>query len=122
MRLAVHWLRQNGAPDAAAVPHAHSSDVTGLGLVRAGIEVTIAGWDEIGKKADQAASDAARRGLDRWCVWKPRRTAPGEPKRSYADAWCITTFGQWWADQQELADLRNRLAVLTAAIGERATS
>lgn len=109
MRRAVNWLRDNGARNADRVTRPHSSDIVGVGDMA--IEVTIESWEQIGKKADQAAADAARRGLDTWCVWKPRRGV-GDMGR----AWCVTEFAQWWALQTELADLRMRVQVLTDGI------
>lgn len=113
MRRALGWVRANGAPHADAVRRPHSSDLTGVGDMA--IEVTVEGWEHIGIKADQAAADASSRGLDMWCVWKPRRG-----KGDMGEAWCVTTFGQWWALHAELAELRTQVRVLRDAIGPRA--
>ncbi len=113
MRSCVRWLREHGAPHADVVTTAHSSDITGVGDLA--IEATLEDWQRIGAKADQAAADASRRGVDYWCVWKSRRgvTDPG-------GAWCITTFGQWWGAHQELAELRAEVRLLRKVIREGA--
>lgn len=109
MRRALVWLRGHGAPHADLVTRPHSSDLTGVGDMA--IEVTVENWERIGQKADQAAADAARRGLTEWCIWKPRRGVG-----DMGHAWCVTEFTQWWALHQELADLRTRVRVLTEAV------
>jgi hypothetical protein len=109
MRRAVEWLRGHGAPSADRVTSPHFSDITGIGDVA--VEVTVVDWQQIGKKADQAAADAKRRGLDVWCVWKPRRGI-GDMGR----AWCVTEFAQWWRLHQELAELRRQVEILSGAI------
>ena len=109
MHRAVAWLRGHGAPNADRVTSPHASDITGIGDLA--VEVTVVDWPKIGQKADQAAADAARRGLDAWCVWKPRRGI-GDMGR----AWCVTEFRQWWALHQELAELRTRVDELDGAI------
>ena len=109
MHRAVAWLRVHGAPHADRVRTPHFSDITGIGDMA--VEVTVVDWQQIGKKADQAAADAKRRGLDVWCVWKPRRGI-GDMGR----AWCVTEFRQWWALHQELAELRTKVTVLTEGL------
>jgi hypothetical protein len=109
MRRAVDWLRANGAHNADRVTRPHSSDIVGIGdLAR---EVTIESWQQIAKKAEQAEADARARGLDRWCIWKPRRGVG-----DMGQAWCVTEFRQWWADQLELAELRKQVEVLAGVI------
>jgi hypothetical protein len=115
MHRAVAWLRAHGAVNADRVTSPHLSDITGIGDMA--VEVTVVDWQQIGKKADQAAADAARRGLDTWCVWKPRRGI-GDMGR----AWCVTEFAQWWRLHQELAELRVNVRVLADAIRPGATA
>jgi hypothetical protein len=71
-------LRALGYPSAAYEIRNGASDIIGTGDV--GVECTVTTWDKIWIKLDQAGRDAARRGLDTYCVWKKRAgaTDPGE--------------------------------------------
>lgn len=104
MREAIAWLRVNGAPHANKTSSGHMGDVVG-GIGQQVIEITNESWEQIGKKAGQAADDARRLGFPHWCVWKPRRREVGDPApRGVGEWWCITTPAQWWALQRALAD------------------
>lgn len=109
MRAGENWLRANGAPHAGRVMRGHDSDFTGIGPLA--VEMTISPWDEINRKARQAAADADKRGVSRWVVWKRRRSEPGERAYHPGEWWAVTTFEQWWADQQELGELRATVAM-----------
>lgn len=111
MRAGENWLRANGAPRAGRVMRGHDSDFTGLGDIDGSVEMTISPWDEIGRKAQQAARDAEGKGQSRWVVWKRRRAEPGEAACHPGQWWAITEFQQWWADQRELSELRATVAM-----------
>lgn len=111
MKAGEDWLRAHGAPRAGRVKRGHDSDFTGLGDIAGSVEMTISPWDEIGRKARQAAADAATKGQARWVVWKRRRAEPGEAAHGPGAWWAVTEFAQWWADQQELSELRATVAM-----------
>jgi hypothetical protein len=116
MKAGEDWLRANGAPHAGRVMRGHDSDFTGIGPLA--VEMTISPWDEIGRKARQAASDARGRNLTRWVVWKRRRAEPGETAHGPGQWWAITEFAQWWADQHELITLRTEVEMYRKYVGQ----
>lgn len=98
------WLQDNGCPIAEVTTGPHRGDmVTGIGDLN--IEITVESWEQIGKKADQAASDAAALGYSDWIVWKPRRGVG-----DMGGAWCVTEFRQYWRMRLELERLRRLVA------------
>jgi hypothetical protein len=110
LRSGREWLQAHGAGDADYRSEAHSSDYVGVGELA--IERTTEPWQQIGKKADQAAADARRRGVRLWCVWKPRRGIADQGK-----AWCVTEFAQWWSLYVEVTQLRAQVRQYRAAFG-----
>ena len=62
------WLRDNGWPSAGYEIRNYSSDLIGTGDMA--IECTLAGWDKIWIKLQQAGRDAFERELSDFCVWK----------------------------------------------------
>jgi hypothetical protein len=115
MREVIKYVRANGAPQASRMASPHMGDLAGgpPGVV---FEITNEGWDQLGKKARQAEGDAAYSKLPRWAVVKPRRRDPDDTGPvDTGRAWCITPFGQYWADQMELAELRTIVRAIRGA-------
>jgi hypothetical protein len=110
MARALEFVRAHGAPNADVVTRYHASDLTGIGDLA--VEVTLEPWQQIAKKADQAAQDAARRGLTDWVIWKPRQSVG-----DFGRAWAVTEVRQYWAMTQELEKARAELAILRDVIG-----
>jgi hypothetical protein len=109
------WLQAHGAPAAEVTSSGHRGDyVTGIGDIN--VEITVEGWDQIGKKAAQAATDAAELGYTRWLVWK-RRRGIGD----MGQWWAVMQFDQVWDMCQELDRLRRQIDTLREVFGPAAS-
>lgn len=60
------------------------SDIYSEGVGRRILELTVARWNDIGGKLDQAAADATAAGVAEYAVIKPRQVLPGRRRQWFA--------------------------------------
>jgi hypothetical protein len=92
------WFRPRGKPDASLQTQQGRSDFHGVGPI--GLEATISPWSRISGKLDQAADDAAARGL-RWFAVVKR----GERRRGREDDYAVLRLGVFWPLWTRLEEL-----------------
>jgi|SRR5215469_3373527 len=63
------------------------------GVGRRVMEVTVSGWENIGRKAEQAAAAARAAGVREWYLLKPRRKMPGQERPWWLLADAATVLG-----------------------------